>query len=302
LTVLTQCAIQALPTKEGAKFLSDENGKHLTTSEFSEKYDESLMGQAIRVSNEEPFAEDRKLTKEEKQHFKTRYHNSSYDSLKLLVHREMLLWWRDKYQIKARVMQGTWNYCRECNRSPRQMAHFRLWIDLIMGIVAGTVFWQQNDDPTSVMGIIFQSMFFVSVGAMLKIPAQFEPRSIYYKQQDADFYPTWAFVAGRSLAGFPTSLIDGVLYGSIIYWFVGLSSSDGPAAYFIFVLLVIVSSMTAGLVFSIFSATVKDKSTAQACMSVCVVLLVLFSGFTVQPDVIPEYVSVGLPACWSWDA
>jgi hypothetical protein len=163
-------------------------------------------------------------------------------------------------------------------------------IDLIMGIVAGTVFWQQSNDPQSVMGILFQSMFFVSVGAMLKVPAQFEPRSIFYKQQDANFFPTWTFVAGRSLAGFPTSLIDGLLYGSIIYWFVGLSSSDGPAAYFVFVLLIICGSMTAGLVFSIFSATVKDKPTAQACMSVSIVLLVLFSGFTVQPDVIPAYV------------
>lgn len=171
-----------------------------------------------------------------------------------------------------------------------KLPHRQLRLDLIMGIVAGTVFWQQNDDPQSVMGILFQSMFFVSVGAMLKVPAQFDPRSIFYKQQDANFFPTWTFVVGRSLAGLPTSLIDGLLYGSIIYWFVGLSSSDGPGAYFIFVLLVICGSMTAGLVFSIFSATVKDKPTAQACMSVTAVLLVLFSGFTVQPNVIPGYV------------
>jgi hypothetical protein len=66
--------------------------------------------------------------------------------------------------------------------------HGLLWIDLVMGIVAGTVFWQQSDDPQSVMGILFQSMFFVSVGAMLKVPGQFEPRSIFYKQQDANFF------------------------------------------------------------------------------------------------------------------
>lgn len=166
-----------------------------------------------------------------------------------------------------------------------------------MGIVAGTVFWQQSDDPQSVMGILFQSMFFVSVGAMLKVPGQFEPRSIFYKQQDANFFPTWTFVAGRSLAGMPTSLIDGILYGSIIYWFVGLNSSDGLASYFQFMLLLISGSMAAGLVFSIFSATVRDRSTAQACMSVCIVLLVLFSGFTVQPNVIPEYVSTYLAVC-----
>ena len=41
--------------------------------------------------------------------------------------------------------------------------------------------------------------------------------------------------------------------------------------------------------FSIFSATVKDRPLAQACMSITLVVLILFSGFTVQPDVIPPY-------------
>ena len=41
--------------------------------------------------------------------------------------------------------------------------------------------------------------------------------------------------------------------------------------------------------FSVFSATVKDRPLAQACMSITLVVLILFSGFTVQPDVIPPY-------------
>ena len=40
-----------------------------------------------------------------------RYRNDWYSSLKLLVAREMLLWWRDKTQIRARVLQGE---CRKC--------------------------------------------------------------------------------------------------------------------------------------------------------------------------------------------
>lgn len=161
-----------------------------------------------------------------------------------------------------------------------------------MGIVAGTVNWQQSEDPQSVMGIMFQSMFYISVGAMLKIPTQFEPRGIFYKQQDANFFPTLTFVAGRSLAGVPTSGIDALVYGSFMYWFVGLSSSKYPATFFNFLLLVLTASLASGLVFSIFSATVRDKSTAQACKSIAIVMLVLFSGFTVQPDVIPDY--------WIW--
>ncbi len=71
--------------------------------------------------------------------------------------------------------------------------------DLIMGIVAGTVFWQASDDAQSVMGILFQSMFFVSLGAMLKVPYLFDVRSIFYKHQDANFFPTWAYVLGKTI-------------------------------------------------------------------------------------------------------
>lgn len=41
--------------------------------------------------------------------------------------------------------------------------------------------------------------------------------------------------------------------------------------------------------FSVFSAKVRDRPAALAAMSVSVVVLILFSGFTVQPDVIPVY-------------
>ena len=44
-----------------------------------------------------------------------------------------------------------------------------------------------------------------------------------------------------------------------------------------------------GLMFSIFSATIKDRPSAQAAMSIALVIMILFSGFTVQPDVIPPY-------------
>jgi hypothetical protein len=35
-----------------------------------------------------------------------KYGNSWLDSLKLVVRLELLLWWRDKYQINAKVGQG----------------------------------------------------------------------------------------------------------------------------------------------------------------------------------------------------
>ena len=107
LTYLTSLALQALPTKEGAKFLVGENSEHLTSEEFKVKYDASPRAQLIRAANEEPWAEKDKLTKEQQQNFGMKYRVSTWKSMRLVVGREMLLWWRDRYQIKARLMQGT---------------------------------------------------------------------------------------------------------------------------------------------------------------------------------------------------
>ncbi|EJK64578.1 hypothetical protein THAOC_14676, partial [Thalassiosira oceanica] len=62
------------------------------------------------------------------------------------------------------------------------------------------------------------------------------------------------------------------------------------SSYFMFLLLILLCAFTCGVMFSFFSATIKDRPTAQACMSIALVVLVLFSGFTVQPDVIPAVV------------
>ena len=55
------------------------------------------------------------------------------DVPRLLINRECLLWWRDKTAIKARIAQ-----------------------DLLMGTIAGTVFWQGWEEVSSVLGILFQ--------------------------------------------------------------------------------------------------------------------------------------------------
>jgi ABC-type multidrug transport system permease subunit len=132
-------------------------------------------------------------------------------------------------------------------------------------------------------------MLINALGAMLFVVKQFPLRSIFYKQQDANFYPTWTYVVGRSVATIPSAAIDSFLYGSIVFFFAGLAFNDGAsfANYIVFLLSLFVLSLTTGLFFSMYSAALRDINIAQAAMALSVIVLVLFSGFTVQPDVIP---------------
>jgi len=136
--------LQSLPTKDGSKYLANpEQMNHLTNEEFAQKFIESERGEEIRRKLQEP---PKGVPLKDKPELSQKYANSALRNIKLVIRRELLIWWRDKTRRIARLIQ--------C---------------LIMGVIVGTVFWQ-SDDPQTRMGVNFQSIFFISLGAMLKVP------------------------------------------------------------------------------------------------------------------------------------
>jgi len=267
--------LQELATKDGWVYLAENTieaqkdkieltKNHLTSAEFMERFYASERGKQILATlANPPKSEDHDFIMDV---VSQRYRSSHFDCLKLVVTRELLLWWRDKYAIKAKVGQS-----------------------IAVGVVAGTMYWQSSDE-VSIVGVLFQSMFYCVINAMLSVVNQFPARSMFYKQQNANFFPTWTYVVSRTASNLPGALIDAFVFGSIMFWFVGLSWNDGAsiANYFLFVFLLVITSMTANAIFGIFPACLPDITTAQASMAVLTVILVLFSGFTVQANIIPE--------------
>lgn len=128
-------------------------------------------------------------------------------------------------------------------------------------------------------------MFYACVAQMVSVTRQFPERSIYYKHQDGNFFPTFSYVFGKSVASIPIAITDALCYGTVIYFFVGLAYDEGAsiANYFVFLLLLFTISLTTGLFFMIYSASVRVVTIAQAAMSLTAVVFVVFCGFTVQP-------------------
>jgi len=188
---------------------------------------------------------------------------------------------------------------------------------MIVGILVGTLFWQ-TDSSASKVSVLFQSMFYACTAQMVAIGRQFSDRSIFYKHQDANFFPTYAYVFGKSVASIPIAITgtfcqvdwrplysfvaankitfqlsifkDAICYGTAVYFLVGLSYNDGAsvANYFIFLLLVFTASLTTGLFFMIYSASVRVVTTARACIALATVVFLVVCGFTVQPGEHPR--------------
>ena len=96
--------LQSLPTKDGSKFLTgSENGANFTSKELAQKYQESKHGQEMREKLAVPLATDtdpKQILNQDR--VKKRYANSVNRSIKIVFVREIVLWLRDKYAIKAR--------------------------------------------------------------------------------------------------------------------------------------------------------------------------------------------------------
>jgi ABC-type multidrug transport system fused ATPase/permease subunit len=117
-----------------------------------------------------------------------------------------------------------------------------------------------------------------------------EDRVIFYKHFSANFYSAWPFVLGRTISQLPQTIFDTMTFSTLIYFFVGLAGRDSASNYFIYLSLLIVFAVTVAQNLNVFAAF-ADSGSLSALSACLVLLLVLFGGFIVPPNVIPGYYS-----------
>ncbi len=83
------------------------------------------------------------------------------------------------------------------------------------------------------------------------------------------------------------SLCDVLIFGTICYFMIGLTTS--ASNFFIYIALLFVFSVVMNQQLAIFTAIAENKSGVQAYSAVILLFFVVFCGFLVSPDVIPNY-------------
>lgn len=91
----------------------------------------------------------------------------------------------------------------------------------------------------------------------------------------------------RWLMLYSKAFMDVMIFGTIIYWMVGLAAT--VSNYFIYIAILFVFSCVMNQMLSIFGAIMRTKDDVQAGSACVLLFLVLFCGFIVNPDVIPNY-------------
>lgn len=189
-------------------------------------------------------------------HYKERYPGSFLYHFKLTLERQYKLTSRDKVFIYSRVGQ--------C---------------VVVGAIAGSLFSNLAlTDATTRAGFLFYVILFNAFSSFAMIPLCYDQKSVYYKHADALFFPTSAFVVSQTVVLFPLQLLETVIFGVIMYWSAGLSSSINGSRFLTFELMLWIFAVACAQLFRLFACVMPNVATAFPMAGVGVILMVLFSG------------------------
>ncbi|TMW61662.1 hypothetical protein Poli38472_010725 [Pythium oligandrum] len=179
---------------------------------------------------------------------------------------------------------------REFKKMSRNTAYFagRVVILLVIGLLNASVFWQFNPkDPQVVLGIVFGSVLFFGLSQSAQMPVYISDREIFYRQRAANFYRASSYVVANVIAQIPVSVAEALIFGSIVYWMCGFVST--AAGFFTFLLLLFLTSFAFCSLFFLMSAASPDLHVAEPISMVSILFFVLFGGFVMTKDQIPDY-------------
>ncbi|TMW61663.1 hypothetical protein Poli38472_010726 [Pythium oligandrum] len=179
---------------------------------------------------------------------------------------------------------------REFKKMSRNTAFFggRVAILLMIGLLNASVFWQvDSSNPQVVLGVVFGSVLFFGLSQSAQMPVYVADREIFYRQRAANFFRSSSYVLANVIASIPVSIVEALLFGSIVYWMCGFFSS--ASAFIIFLLLLFLTSLAFTSLFFLMAAAAPDLHVAEPISMVSILFFVLFGGFVMTKDQIPDY-------------
>lgn len=175
---------------------------------------------------------------------------------------------------------------------------------IVMGLIMGVVYLDLDEDNfAGRYGLFFSSMMQMGLGSMATLPQAFVERGVFYRQREASFFPTTAFVIAQNLVPIPLMVLECCIYGSLMYWLPGLNPSLASYLFFLFLLLSVNIAMAQ--FFRLLVSVIPKVEIAMPVASVFISLFVIFSGFIVAPPGIEpwfKWIYWANPLSWGFRA
>lgn len=164
---------------------------------------------------------------------------------------------------------------------------------VVIGFILAAIYSDMGNSATPVqdeIGILFFVTIFSAFGAMFQALNTFPvDRSVVNRERASKMYHVLPYYFARFICDVPARVGQGLLFGCIVYWIVGLNPA--ASAFFIFCALLIVEGLTAQGFGICISAVAPNEKVSFALAPAITVVLILVSGFYVNQDAVPVWIS-----------
>ncbi|KAI9918697.1 hypothetical protein PsorP6_011809 [Peronosclerospora sorghi] len=247
-------------------------------SEFADHFRQSFFHQEMLAQlTATPDPEIVRKTEERLTHV-PQFQQPFIQSMQTLFRRQLLVLYRNKPFVIGRIV-----------------------MILLMGFLYSTVFYDMKPTEVSmVVGVLFASVLFLSMGQSSQVPTYIAAREIFYKHRGANFFSTKAYVLATSASQIPFILAESIIFGIMVYWICGFEA-DGWR-FVIFELILFLVNLALGMWFFFISVISPNANVAAPLGVVSLLIFIIFAGFIVTKDNIPDFLIWGhwiSPLSWS---
>ncbi|KAL3675440.1 hypothetical protein R1sor_025388 [Riccia sorocarpa] len=208
------------------------------------------------------------------------------------------LWFPTKYSqpLFSQVLSCLWKQRITYWRNPK-FNNMRFLFTFTCAVFLGTVFWgvgsksQTESHIRTIIGCIYCSLIFLGLNNTRQIQSMVSTeRTVFYRERGAGMYSAIAYGIGQVLVEIPYSLVQAVIYGSIVYFMLQLELDAGKFFWYMYFLFFTVMFFTYYGMVAV--GITPNQLLAAIVTSLLYVFLILFSGFLVPYSRIPVY--------WKW--
>ncbi|KAL0584637.1 hypothetical protein ABG067_005522 [Albugo candida] len=264
------------PHRDPADFLLDlgtqqqreyelHDGVPRTPAQFAELFEESEYYKKITSDLNAPVSEHLARVAKEDMSKMPEFQQTFRENLVTLIRRQWMLTFRNKAFLRGRSVMV-----------------------IMMALIYGSAYIHL--DPAAiqlVMGFLFSGLLFLALGQATQIATYTASREIFYKQRDANFYRTSAFVLSNSASQFPLALLESIVFGTVFYWMGGLFPSARD--FILFLVILFLANMAFAAWFFFLSMAAPNLSIAKPLSMVSILIFILFAGFVILRNSMPKY-------------
>ncbi|KAL4437525.1 hypothetical protein ABPG77_003506 [Micractinium sp. CCAP 211/92] len=160
---------------------------------------------------------------------------------------------------------------------------------IVIGLVLAWLYSDMSKTAAGIqdeIGILFFVNIFTAMGSMMSALTTFSMElGIINRERASKSYRVLPYYVARFICDMPLRVGQGLLFGTILYWIVGLNPS--AAAFFVFCCLVICEGLAGQGLGVAISAVAPNEKLALALAPTITIVLMLFGGFYVNTATIP---------------